>query len=362
MMEVSLADVVDAIQVLVSPLSSGDCQNYDAASLDQLFAVNIRKLQDVVRRSPKLAVCTDRVTFDVEEISAYDVRWHFVMCNIQLLQLLCKTLSEITERCSALPGHTAGINPETHSPPVSSDMLSLTQRKAVSSALQFVSGLGVCPLLMTGVGIPLRRRSELACRLVTEDMVSGLSDCDKYHRLTVCIDVLLDCFEQPTLASIILSAHLCDLLASLMQVCYAPTWKTCTAEFQETRSCRCSPRIYVDELTKLKNKLPSSVLVRELLVLQSGCPPSPNMKVPSRPPVWLRKLCQSCLQQIITKPNGVLNVLVNIVQGDDTSVADCRKCEAAARIIVDCCQSKSAYEHHFHVLAPQVELALNLMN
>jgi len=41
----------------------------------------------------------------------------------------------------------------------------------------------------------------------------------------------------------------------------------------------------------------------------------PCVKVPSRPPVWLRKLCQSCLQQIITKSNGVLNVLVNIVQG-----------------------------------------------
>jgi len=201
------------------------------------------------------------------------------MCNIQLLQLLCKTLSEITERCNSSAGHTAGVSPEAHSLSVSSDMLSLTQRKAVSSALQFVTGLGICPLLMTRVGIPLHRRSELACRLVTEDMVSHLSDCDKYHRLTVCIDILLDCFEQTALVSIVLSAHMCDLLASLMQVCYAPTWKTCTAEFQETRSCRCSSRIYVDELTKLKNKLPSSMLVRELLVLQSGCPPFPNMKV-----------------------------------------------------------------------------------
>jgi len=43
------------------------------------------------------------------------------------------------------------------------------------------------------------------------------------------------------------------------------------------------------------------------------------------------------------------------LQGDDTSVVYCRKCEAAARIVVDCCQSRSAYEHHFRALAPQVE-------
>jgi len=256
-----------------------DFQKCDDASFDQLFTVNVRKLQEVVLSSPKLAVFTNRLTFGIEETSADDVHWHFVMCNIQLLQLLCRTLSETTEKCNSLPGHTAGVNPETHSQLLSSDMLSLDQRKAVSSALQFVTGLGICPLLLPGVGIPLHGRSEVAWQHVTEDTVSHLSGCDRYHRLTVCIDVLLDCFEQQALASIILSAHLCDLLASLMQVCHAPTWKTYATEFEETRSCKCSPRNYVDELPKLINKVPSSVLLRELLLLQSGCPPSPNMKV-----------------------------------------------------------------------------------
>jgi len=250
-----------------------DIQKYDVASFDQLFAVNIRKLQELFLSSLKLAAFTDRLTFDLEETSAHDVRWHFVLCNIQLLRLLCKTLSEVSEGC------TASGNPERHSPPLVSDMISLSQRKAVCSALQFVSGLGICPLLLPGVGIPLHRRSELACRLVKEDAVSHLADCEKCHRLTACIDILLDFFEQQSLTSIILSAHLCDLLAGLIQVCYAPAWKTYTSEFENTRTCRQKPRNYVDELTKLKNKLPSSVLVRELLLLQSGCPPTPDMKV-----------------------------------------------------------------------------------
>jgi len=40
-----------------------------------------------------------------------------------------------------------------------------------------------------------------------------------------------------------------------------------------------------------------------------------RVKVPPRPPVWLRKVCQSYLQHIISKPDGVLNVLINTVQG-----------------------------------------------
>jgi len=255
-----------------------DFQQCRSASFDQLFAVNIRKLQDVILSTPKLAALADKLTFDVVETSAYDARWHFVMCNIQLLQLLCKTLSEVTERCSPLPGHTARADPESHCSPLSPDVLSLTQRKAVSSALQFVSGLGICPLLMPGVGIPLHRRSELACRLVTEDTASHLTGCDKYHHLTACVDVLLDCLEKEALASVVLSAHLSDLLASLMQVCYAPAWKTFATEYEETRS-RCSARNHVEELTKLTNKIPSSLLIRELLLLQTGCPPTPTMKV-----------------------------------------------------------------------------------
>jgi len=39
------------------------------------------------------------------------------------------------------------------------------------------------------------------------------------------------------------------------------------------------------------------------------------VKAPPRPPVWLRKVCQSYLQEIVSKPNGLLNVLMNIVQG-----------------------------------------------
>jgi len=226
------------------------------------------------------------MTFDTEETSGYDVRWHFVACNIKLLQLLCENLSE---KVDILPGSLSdcpGTNPEMSAPRLAADTLSLAHRKAVSSALQFVTGLGVCPMLMPGVGIPLHRRSQLAERLVVASDTAGcLSNCDKYYHLTLCIDTLLDCLELQALSSVILSANLCDLLASLIQICYAPVWKTYAAEYENTR---CSQkdlglirhhRNYMDELTKLMNQVSSSALVRELLLLQSGCPPSPNMKV-----------------------------------------------------------------------------------
>lgn len=251
--------------------------------------MNICKLQEMILSSPRLAGLADILAFNVEGTSQCDVRWHFVVCNIQLLQLLCKSLSETAEkRHSLLSDSTPGCvatNPETSAPPLSSDTLSFAQRKAVSSALQFVSGFGICPLLLPGVGIPLHCRSELAHRLVTQDVASCLANCDKYYCLSVCIDILLSCLEQKELSSLLLSTHLYDLLASLIQVCYAPVWKNYAAAFEENRSCRkdlvtlCSHGHYIDKLTQLMNQVSSSCLVRELLLLQSGCPPSPNMNV-----------------------------------------------------------------------------------
>jgi len=266
-----------------------DFQTSDAASFDQLLAVNIRKLQEFVSSLPRLAVYADRLTFDADETSGCDVRWHFIACNIQLLQLLCKHLSEVTEKCDSLSGNASGCrgtNPEMSAPPLAANTLSLAHRKVISSALQFIAGLGICPLLMPGVGIPLHRRSELAWRLVAEtDAASCFSNCVKYHRLMLCIDALLDCLELQALSSIILSANLCDLLASLIQICYAPDWKTYATECEKTRCSRkelglfCHHKNYMDELRKLMNQVSSSALVRELLLLQSGCPPTPIMKV-----------------------------------------------------------------------------------
>ena len=262
-------------------------QKAAAASFDELINVNIRKLQEIVTSSPGLAVFANRLTFTNEECSDNDVRWRFVTCTIQLLQLLCEVLSEVSEKSDSSADRTsncAGSNADTAAPPLCSDAPSLTHRKVVSSALQFVSALGICPLLLPGVGIPLCQRSELACRLLLEDTTSCLSNSDKHYRLTVCVDILLDCLQHQVLASIILSAHVGDLFASLIQVCFSPDWKSYAAEFEKTRVCRedgleYRHRNYVDELTKLTNRVSSSSLVREVLLLQSGCPPSSNMKV-----------------------------------------------------------------------------------
>jgi len=46
-------------------------------------------------------------------------------------------------------------------------------------------------------------------------------------------------------------------------------------------------------------------------------------------------------------------------RADGTSAADSRRCDAVARIIIDCCQSESTYEQHFHAIAPQVFIERN---
>ena len=51
---------------------------------------------------------------------------------------------------------------DSAAPPVSPDVLSFSQQKHVTTLVQFIVCLGVCPNLHPGVGIPLAKRSGFA--------------------------------------------------------------------------------------------------------------------------------------------------------------------------------------------------------
>ena len=51
---------------------------------------------------------------------------------------------------------------ESRAPPISPDVLSLSQQKHVATLLQFIVCFGVCPNQHPGVGIPLSKRSGFA--------------------------------------------------------------------------------------------------------------------------------------------------------------------------------------------------------
>lgn len=163
-----------------------------------------------------------------------DVAWAFVQECLLLLLALARHLSAELEAFGRTSPSAPANRPAAHQgPPLSPDVLSVSQQKALSSALQFVVSLGLCPYLAPGVGVPLAHRSafgakvqKLCCTRVQEPR----------RRLLTTTTALLKFAELPSLATLVFTQHLNDLLAALCQLGYqsetvSPSW-----------TCRCLTR------------------------------------------------------------------------------------------------------------------------
>ena len=191
---------------------------------DQLLLQNLQHLHD--------HMCSENATEDMkltqvelEELhskwctESLDVRWKFVVTNLHLLiklknaQEIALKLYKKTKMQKAPLDHQA--------PPLSPDTLSLSQQKIISTSLQFTVCLGLCPNLMSGIGLPVELRSEFGNVLQVASL-PHLSEASKIQRLLWWTKCILLCIDQPSLNSLIVTRHLGDMLAALCQLCYAP--------------------------------------------------------------------------------------------------------------------------------------------
>ena len=146
------------------------------------------------------------------------IRWIFVEACLELVKLLKEALIGV-----AIDGQASGKEDNQNSgkrdnevPQLPPDTLGVTDQKTVLTAIQFVVILGICPNLLSGVGVPVQKRSGFASLLNIRCSINN------ERRLFECINTLVDCIEQPSLGALILSRHLGDVLAGLLQLCYAP--------------------------------------------------------------------------------------------------------------------------------------------
>ncbi|CAN8001604.1 unnamed protein product [Ixodes pacificus] len=132
---------------------------------------------------------------------------------ISLLVLLKALLDEASTGCASTAAQ--GV------PPLPPSSLGVLQQKTVQGLLQFVVALGIYPNLLHGVGVPLGKRTEqdaLPC-------VASPVPSRRHRGLVVSVRTLLACVENAALRNLIYHRHLVDLLAALLQLCYAPIRK-----------------------------------------------------------------------------------------------------------------------------------------
>lgn len=143
--------------------------------------------------------------------------------------------------------------------------LSVNDQMLVLSCFQFIIGLGTSQYLLAGVGVPLHKRSEMSEFIVQPTLSNSLSEHQQL--LDEFVKRILQIISEPTLGSIIMSKYLHDILAALLQLCFAPVVKS--EEMASSAMSQQSRTFFRQELTKLTEQLYQPLLIRELLVLQS---------------------------------------------------------------------------------------------
>ncbi|XP_070763737.1 LOW QUALITY PROTEIN: transport and Golgi organization protein 6 homolog [Enoplosus armatus] len=364
--------ILSAINVLTRPVGEASVHDAQSSHQEALLAVLranrallLERLQadgsfeEVRRLREEAMAAAGWFSGDAE-----DVPWGFVQECLLLLLTLARHLSaelELFER-AATPSAAQRCTPEM-APALPPDVLSVAQQKTLGAALQFVVSLGLCPYLAPGVGVPLGRRSAFGA--MVGKLVCGGTVPAVGRRLLTTTNVLLQLAELSSLATLVFTRHLGDVMAALCQLGYQPhpaersgtegdKMKELTAE--ECRTCK-------EALKSLLGKVYQPIVIKELLILQGGPKQSGSLgssggsssrAAVGSAPAWLRRLCGGLLSERLMQPNGV-QAVVRAILGEGTGgESDWRKCDGVARILVTCPQQSASADGYYRQVCPQI--------
>lgn len=170
--------------------------------------------EEVRRLREEVKVAADWYSSNTE-----DTTWGFVQeCLLLFLTLSRHLFVELELFKKTLAPSAAKQRTPELAPPLPPDVLSVSQQKILGTALQIVVSLGLCPYLAPGVGVPLGRRSAFGA--MVEKLVCGGPAVGR--RLLTTTNVLLQLAELSSLATLVFTRHLGDVMAALCQLGYQP--------------------------------------------------------------------------------------------------------------------------------------------
>ncbi|XP_071502546.1 transport and Golgi organization protein 6 homolog [Diadema antillarum] len=354
-----LEAIFHGIQLLTSPCStfpgSKDGNNVDwfeKSLLASMEALHQALKDDGVFRQPTFVFGKEQSSLESSLSASADQKWTYVEHCLTLLESLSRCLhhrvtlheGEVRDRTS----DKATMTPN-RAPAASPDALSFTQQKLLSSLAQFIISLGVCPALLPGVGLPLSVRSDMGAAVLT--LGKPIPFKERQRRLMRVFRTVLVCIQQPVLGGFLLSKHLNDVLAMVMQL-------ACSEDIQRTIKIRkpdgtiVSPTMNENkalssdeidlarrELEHLVQRLYQPSVMKELLMLQgggSGSRSSSSSNPLPKPPQWLRKLCGRLLVERIMAPKGVAHFLQGVMDLGENCSPDWSRCDAIAHLLTNC--------------------------
>lgn len=372
--------VLVGIKQLLSPPREGTILQSLEENLDSFEAF----LQEPSQAELKEAFRLTSVSLDIPE-SHEDGVTLYCRFTAQALALL-RMLDESLKRAHADDLVSAKQSKETSSaaktpvpPPTPKALLSPLEEKNIFTLLQFVISLGIFPFLLPGADNLLHLKlGEMASQLRKSCSLLTTKACYLYHSS----NTLTLLFTTPVIGANILSRHLSDVLAALLQTCHGPK-ETAVVDDQATHPvlnevqrqwCR-------EKLTNLLSTLHQPLVVRELLSLQSAPRKSADVSKRSHSgretvtPRWLQSACGRLLSERLMQKDGLHTVLLGIfdaIQGQSLTLkfpttctlplspqggggaGEWKKVQAVAHILSSCPSQASSMSHYYTTISPQV--------
>ncbi|KAK2702613.1 transport and Golgi organization protein 6 homolog [Artemia franciscana] len=299
--------------------------------------------------------------FGIRYCKSVDPRFSYVCSAIISLLRLHAEITELTSKFNS------GLVTPVLAPPC---IISASQRDKIIKLVQYVIALEVLPNLLPGVGIPLKKRSEYAHELLDQASASNVSDVEKYDRLSFTTRALLKIASDPNLGCLIYSTSLPDILAALLQLCYAPIKEpdpksTCTlvtpvlySRFMAER------REFKSQLDHLIATVYRPPLIKSLLLLQ-GAPKNLDTLPKVGPlviaPVWLRAVCAEKLTSCLMQYNGIIYVAEATLGYYCDGSVDLNRINAVSQLIATPPKEVGIHSY-YRVIAPQVVSLLKTSN
>ncbi|KAI9494679.1 hypothetical protein BDB00DRAFT_301422 [Zychaea mexicana] len=252
--------------------------------------------------------------------------------------------------------------------------------RLVHTLLQVIISWGMYPYFQPGVGVPLSKRVKSGYtnhELVTQEdqsktSSSAASTKEGITQLLQTTSALVDLVARTqkvpasktytTVGSILLSRHLPDLFAGLLQLAYAPAPKPRNTKLtpanipNDPSMFLASQAQYNNVLTRAERDKCARMFAwlferadvhrcMESLMLLLGT--SPLHPVPA----WLRSICGRFLSKILLRPNGVATVIeFTVGDVDDVSLDQLEK---VSKLILAVPQQMPSVESYYTVIAPQ---------
>lgn len=205
-------------------------------------------------------------------------------------------------------------------------LISVKNQKILRMCFQVITYFGISNSLIPGLGLSLSRLNK-----VKSFPQFKLTDEQKYVILVQCTDFLHRSYQVPLLKNIIITFHLSDYLAALIQLAFAPLKKPGVyGNFVMTEEryfiLNAERKKYVEIYEHLVNNCFQPTVMKELLVLQ-------NVKE-INPPMFVKRVIAKEMSRRLIIPGGLISLIRCFIEShsNDTGI-EWRKIDMICKIV-----------------------------